>query len=140
MDATELIQSGIESTELLLRTLAGNKVHLMYVTVTSLRLKGPFHFFKLSYLAMKIIGQLKADPACKAYKTTGVWTMHYTMSLWQDEKSLKEFARKGEHLHGMKNGHSIAKEIVTYTFAAEQLPDWATAKELLKTKGRFINY
>jgi len=111
----------------------------MYATITSIQLTGPFQFFKLSYLAMKIVEQLKHDPACKKYRSRGFWTLHYTMSLWQDEQSLKEFARKGAHLHGMKNSKALATEIRTYTYAADQLPDWKTAKELLK-KGKVLKF
>jgi hypothetical protein len=111
----------------------------MYVTVTSIQLKGPFQFFKLSYLAMKIVSQLKNDPACKEYRSRGFWTLHYTMSLWLDEKALKEFAKKGAHLDGMKNSKTLATEIRTYTYPSDQLPDWETAKELLK-KGRVLSF
>jgi hypothetical protein len=112
----------------------------MYVTITSLQLKGPFLFFKLSYLAMKIVGQLKANSACKQYKSHGFWTLHYTMSLWQDEKALKDFAKEGAHLHGMKNSKALASEIKTYTFPADKLPDWKTAKELLNKNGRSLKF
>lgn len=111
----------------------------MYATITSIQLKGPFHFFKLSYLAMKIVNQLKGNPACKKYRSRGFWTLHYTMSLWQDEKSLKEFARNGAHLMGMKSSKSIAAEIRTYTYEADQLPDWVTARSLLK-QGKVLRF
>jgi hypothetical protein len=112
---------------------------MMYATITSIRLKGPFLFFKLSYLAMKIVGQLKSNPACKMYRSRGYWTLHYTMSLWQDEQSLKEFARSGAHLNGMKRSKELAAELWTYTYPTDQLPDWKTAKELLK-KGKPLKF
>jgi len=111
----------------------------MFVTITSLQLKGPLQFFRLSYIAMKIVAQLKSDPACKQYRSQGFWTLHYTMSLWEDENSLKEFAKAGAHLQGMKRSKEVASEIRTYTYSADYLPNWATAKVLLK-KGRVFTF
>jgi len=112
---------------------------MMYATITSIRLKGPFHFFKLSYLALSIVKQLKQDPGCRQYRSRGFWTMHYTMSLWQSEQSLKDFARRGAHLEGMKFSKDIASEICTYSYPADQLPDWKTAKMFLK-KGKVLTF
>jgi quinol monooxygenase YgiN len=112
----------------------------MYVTITSLRLHGPFHFFRLSWLALQIVKQLRANRACLRYRSKGVWTLHYTMSLWQDQASLKAFAREGAHLAAMKQSGRIAAEIKTYTFPAEQLPDWRQAQQLLKEKGKLLTY
>ncbi len=103
----------------------------MKATITSIELKGPFKFFALSYDAMKIIKQMKATE-CKAFKKRGVWTMHYTMTLWNNEEELKQFARSGAHLEAMKRSKQIAKEIRTVTVDMNELPDWNTAFELLE--------
>ena len=66
--------------------------------------------------------------------------MHYTMTLWESEEDLKAFAASGAHLEAMKKGASIAREIRTLTIDGEQLPDWKTAKELLKKEGKGIMY
>lgn len=103
----------------------------MKVTITSLELKGPLKFFALSATALKIMKQMKGSGHL-AFKKRGLWTTHYTMSLWPDENSMKTFARSGAHLEAMKRSKEIAKEIRTITIDAEQLPDWKTAKDLLK--------
>ena len=82
----------------------------MKATITSIELKGPLRFFALSKQAMHIIRQLKATK-CREFKKKGIWTKHYTMTLWNNEDELKEFAKSGTHLKAMKNGHKIAKEI-----------------------------
>jgi hypothetical protein len=111
----------------------------MKVTITSLELKGPFKFFALSYKAMKIVGQLKTAN-CVKFKKRGLWTKHYTMSLWTSEQDLRTFSTSGAHLEAMKSSKEIAREIRTYTYDATSLPDWKTAKELLLEKGRVIRY
>ena len=111
---------------------------IMKVTITSIELKGPFKFFALSYRAMNILRQLKATN-CRAMKKKGIWIKHYTMTLWDSEQDLKEFATSGPHLDAMKASREIAKEIRTITYDADSLPDWKTAEALLE-KGHIIRY
>jgi len=103
----------------------------MKATITYIKLKGPFKFFALSSKAYKIINQLKATNYVD-FKKKGVWTEHYTMTLWNNESDLKEFAKSGAHLEAMKASKKIAQEIRTVTIDAKELPNWSHAKELLK--------
>lgn len=102
----------------------------MKITITSLTLKGPFHFFALSAKALRITRQLKSTQ-CKQFKKQGFWTTHYTMTLWNSEQELKDFAKSGAHLEAMKTSKEIAKEIRTLTIDGDQLPSWKVARELL---------
>lgn len=110
----------------------------MIVTITSIELKGPFKFFALSASALKIIRQLKTTN-CVQTKTRGFWTMHYTMTLWNNEEEMKAFAYSGAHMEGMKKSKDIAKEIRILTLTASELPNWKEAKELLQ-KGKVLTY
>jgi hypothetical protein len=103
----------------------------MKATITSIELKGPLQFFALSANALNIIKQLKATNY-KDFKKRGIWTKHYTMTLWNNENELKEFARSGAHLDAMKKSKEIAKEIRTITLDADALPSWDEAKKLLE--------
>jgi hypothetical protein len=102
----------------------------MKATITSIELKGPLKFFALSANALNILRQLKATQ-CKDFKKRGFWTTHYTMTLWNSESELKEFAKSGAHLEAMKKSKQIAKEIRTITIDTETLPSWEEAKRLL---------
>ena len=75
------------------------------------RIKRTLQFLLVSQ-ALKIMGQLKSTN-CKEFKKRGFWTKHYTMTLWENEADLKEFARSGAHLEAMKISNKIAKEIRT---------------------------
>lgn len=110
----------------------------MKATITYLELKGPLKFFALSAQALKITRQLKATN-CKEFKKRGIWNKHYTMTLWSNEKELKEFARSGAHLEAMKSSSRIAKEIRTITIDTDCLPNWTEAKKLLE-KGKVYKY
>lgn len=102
----------------------------MKATITSLELRSPWQFFSLSANALKILKQLKTTKHLD-FKKRGFWTTHYTMTLWESEEQLKNFASSGAHLEAMKKSKQIAKEIRTLTIDAEKLPDWKEAKELL---------
>ncbi|HNI44139.1 MAG TPA: DUF3291 domain-containing protein [Chitinophagales bacterium] len=104
----------------------------MKATITSIELKGPLKFFALSATALSIIKQLKATN-CKDFKKKGIWTKHYTMTLWNNESELKEFAKSGAHLDAMKKSKQMAKEIRTITIDTETLPSWEEAKKLLES-------
>ena len=103
----------------------------MKATITSIQLKTPFKFFPLSMYALNIVKQLQTTD-CLDFKKQGIWTMHYTMTLWENEEQLKAFAKSGAHLTAMQKSATIAKEIKTITIDADKLPDWETAKTLLK--------
>lgn len=63
--------------------------------------------------------------------------MHYTISAWETEDDLKQFAYRGnKHTSAMKKSSRIASEIMTYTYLSDNFPDWKTALPLLKSKGR----
>jgi heme-degrading monooxygenase HmoA len=111
----------------------------MYITITSLELKGPLHFFKLAGIALSISRQLKSSEGFVQYKKTGFWTSHYTMSLWKSENDLKNFARSGAHLDAMKRYKDVAMEIRTLTLMADRFPAWSMAKEMLQKNGKVIN-
>lgn len=102
----------------------------MKATITSIELKGPLRFFALSAQALNIIRQLRTTD-CKDFKKRGLWTTHYTMTLWNNEDELKAFAKSGAHLDAMKKSKTIAKEIRTITIDTEVLPSWKEAKKLL---------
>ena len=103
----------------------------MKATITSIELKGPLKFFALSANALKIIRQLKAT-SYKDFKKRGVWTKHYTMTLWNNESELKDFAKSGAHADAIKKSKDIAKEIRTITIDTDTLPSWDEAKRLLE--------
>lgn len=104
----------------------------MKATITSIELKGPLRFFALSAQALNIIRQLRTTD-CREFKKRGLWTIHYTMTLWNNEDELKAFAKSGAHLEAMKKSKSIAKEIRTLTIETEVLPSWKEAKKLLES-------
>ncbi len=103
----------------------------MKLTITSIELKSPFHFFALSHSALGITRQLKSAN-CVEFRKKGFWTTHYTMTLWKSEEDLKSFAGSGAHLQAMRDSGKIAREIKTLTTDAAEMPAWPEAMALLQ--------
>ena len=112
----------------------------MVVTLTSLKLRSRWGFFRLSWNGLKISLQARKSPGFVAMKNAGSGYLHFTMSLWKDEKDAQAFARSGAHRAALKEGPSLAAEVRIHTYAADALPPWPEAKALLEKHGRAIAY
>lgn len=112
----------------------------MWVTITSLRLRSIWGFFKLSWFGLKISTQAKGEKGFVGIKNTGFGFMHYTLTQWQTEADLKRFAQSGAHREAMKSSAALATEIKIYSYQSDTLPGWAAAKSLLAEKGRSVKF
>lgn len=112
----------------------------MFVTITSLKLKSVWGFFKLSLFGLRISNQAKKEKGFVSMKNTGFGYMHYTLTQWESEDDLKRFSRSGQHLTAMKTSATLATEIRTYTYAEDRIPDWNTAKKLLIENGKSVTF
>lgn len=110
----------------------------MIVTVTSIKLKSVWYYFRLTMFGYKIVKQLKHENGFLKMKNTGFGYDHYTISVWESEEDLKRFARRGAHSEAMKQTKKIASEVRTYTYTTELLPGWSEVKNLLNEKGKVL--
>lgn len=112
----------------------------MIVTVTSLKLRKLWKFFRLSFHGMRVMKQSNNQRGFIKMKNTGFGYMHYTLSAWETEEDVKNFAKSGAHLEAMKESAAIATQIKTYTYETDKMPNWKEAKELLMQKGKVLNF
>ncbi len=112
----------------------------MFITVTSIKLRSVWYFFKLSLNGMRIVKQTKHEKGFIKMKNTGFGYLHYTLSAWQSEEDIKRFSRSGAHLAAMKETRNISTEVKIYTYSAAEMPAWKEAKNLLNEKGRTLTY
>lgn len=111
------------------------------ITITSIRLRSVWYFFKLSWWGLKIMRQAKALPGLVHFANTGFGYMHYTLSAWDNDDSMRHFAyANGAHKDAMKESRKMATEIKTYTYRSKELPDWKTAKQLVGEKGKVLSF
>lgn len=76
---------------------------------------------------------------CIAQKTRGLWKLHYTMTLWEDEKTMQDFVTSGAHAEDMMSAIYITKELRFLKFVANELPTWKEAISRLEKEGRIIS-
>jgi hypothetical protein len=112
----------------------------MRITITSIQLRSPWQFFTLANHGRKIQGQAKKTPGFVKMKNTGWGKMHYTLSIWDSDAAMKQFARAGAHLEAMKQSAKLSQEIRTYSFETDAIPDWKAAKQLLREKGKVMKF
>jgi hypothetical protein len=110
----------------------------MIISITSIKLKGPFAFFPFSFRAMRVVQQVQAT-SCREFRKRGIWTTHYTMTLWNSEQEMNEFVRSKAHLEAMKASRRFAQEIRLHTYEGSALPDWPEALRLLE-QGKVLRY
>jgi hypothetical protein len=111
----------------------------MKITITSIELKSYWKFFTLSATAFGIVKQLK-NVDYVDFKKKGMGKKHYTMTLWKNEEDLKNFAHSGAHQIAMKKSSKMAREIKTYTYEGDALPNWKEGIRLLAENGKSLKY
>jgi hypothetical protein len=112
----------------------------MMITVTSIRLRSVWGFFRLSLFGMKIHRQLQTQPGFLKIRHTGFGYMHYTLTAWESAEAIKDFVRSGAHLIAMKSSRALSTEIRTYTFTAGSMPGWEEAKRELSAHGKVLHF
>jgi heme-degrading monooxygenase HmoA len=112
----------------------------MVITITSLKLRHWWSFFKLSLWGLKIVQQTKTQKGFIEMKNTGFGYLHFTLSVWETEADVKNFARSGAHLEATKQSRKLATEIRIYTFRSDEIPDWKDAKRLLFERGKVFSF
>ena len=112
----------------------------MIISVTSIKLRKLWYFFRLSLHGIKVVRQTKNQKGFIQMKNTGFGYYHYTLSIWETKEDVKNFSKSGAHLEAMKESKAIATEIGIYTYDTDKIPNWNEAKELVKEKGRVLKY
>lgn len=111
----------------------------MIASVTELNLK---NFWSLFYFVPHAIrSKRQADKAdgliSISIKPEG-FLVQRTLTVWQDETSMKNYVRSGWHLDAMKAFPKMANKSYVVTFDVEEEPSWEEAIQQLRTRGRAI--
>jgi heme-degrading monooxygenase HmoA len=112
----------------------------MHITLTSLQLRSLWGFFRLSWYGLNISLQAKKTTGFIQMKNTGFGYLHYTMSSWQSQAAMTDFAKSGVHLKAIKQSSSIASEIRIHSFEGDKMPSWDEAKLLISKDAKIFTY
>ncbi|MEN9399049.1 MAG: hypothetical protein RL632_150 [Bacteroidota bacterium] len=107
----------------------------MYISLTQLKPKGVFSYFRFWFLAIPTFRQAQTANGSLSVSAKRVNGSQCTITSWESREVMLAFMRSGAHLKAMKAFHKIATGR-TYGFESDQLPTWTEAMVLLKEKGK----
>jgi quinol monooxygenase YgiN len=75
---------------------------VVFVSVTRLRLRSPWHLFALAWDTSRVNRQVKAADGClRSDVRREPGNIFWTKTLWRDEASMRAFMASGAHLKAM---------------------------------------
>ena len=106
----------------------------VYVSITGLRLKRPWHLMSFYALALPAMSQALAAKGNISAQTRTINGVHHTLSVWENEKAMRAYICSGAHLTAMKAFGKIATG-KTFGFYTSAVPGWAEVHRLWLTRG-----
>jgi len=107
----------------------------MFVSVTRLHLKGKRKLPAFFWHTFHSTRQVKRADGLKHFLVDREdWATYWTLTVWENKTSMKEYRNKGNHLKAMKISRHIADELESINWEAENIPSWVECKERLHNK------
>ncbi|WP_409292510.1 DUF3291 domain-containing protein [Peribacillus sp. SCS-37] len=107
----------------------------MFVSVTRLRLKGKRKLPLFFWHTLKSKSQVKKSEGLlySSLNNEG-WDTYWTLTIWENKNTMKEYRNKGSHINAMKVSRKIADELEFINWEAGDNPTWDECKERLHHK------
>jgi hypothetical protein len=100
----------------------------VYVSVTGFRLKAWWHLPLFWWFTLRSISQAREAEGNLRVEAGIVAGVYHTLTVWTDERSMRNFITRGAHFRAMKVYRSIGIGR-TLGFTAAQAPDWNIAMQ-----------
>ena len=101
----------------------------VYVSITGLRLKAPWHYPRFMALAAPAMSEAQADPECVYASARRIKGVQHTVTAWTSREAMLAYLTKPHHLHAMKAFPKIGTG-KTYGYYADRRPSWDEARAL----------
>lgn len=108
-----------------------------HVSVTGLRLRGFWHAPRFWWLTLAALAQARRAPGLIHLDVRRIDGWHHTLTVWEDEQSMRQYLRAGAHLASMRAFSRIATGKVL-GFASAGVPDWSEAHGRWLREGRVV--
>ncbi len=109
----------------------------IYVSITGLTLRRPWHAFRFYWYAIPSIRQARAAEGNLHTAVKTVNGVHHTLTAWRDEQAMRAFLQSGAHGRAMRSFDDFA-EGKTFGFEAVAIPSWDEALTLWRAMGRDV--
>lgn len=107
----------------------------VYVSITGLTLKKPWHVFRFYRHAASSLRQAKRANGNLRTEVQTINGVHHTLTVWDDEAAMRRFLYRGAHKRAIKAFGTIATG-KTFGFATDQIPSWDEVHGLWLDRGR----
>ena len=107
----------------------------VYVSITGLTLRRPWHVVRFYWHAIWSLRQARRSRGNFAVSVRTIDGVHYTLTVWENAASMRQFLYSGAHRHAIRAFPAIAVG-KTFGFEADREPDWSEVPDLLRQHGR----
>lgn len=106
----------------------------VYVSITGLRLKSPFHAAWFWWHAIRSMVQAQRAPGNLRADARAINGVQHTLTVWTDRAAMRRFIVTGAHAKAMRAFPQIATGS-TFGFETDCVPDWADVHRLWQERG-----
>ena len=117
------------------RELKAEDAGQLYISITGLRLKGPWHALRFWRYAIPAMRQAKQAPGNLQATAKTIAGVHHTLSVWESKAAMRAFLYAGAHKQAIKAFPIIATG-KTFGFESDHVPDWDEVHRLWHEHGR----
>jgi hypothetical protein len=107
----------------------------IYVSITGLRLKKPWHVFRFYWLALQALRQARKAAGNLTTEAKTIGGIHHTLTVWESRAAMQGFLYVGAHKRAIAAFGKIATG-KTFGFAADRVPSWEEVPEIWGARGR----
>ena len=102
---------------------------VVYVSITGLRLKRPWHIFRSYRHAVPSFRQARSAKGNLQAEVKTINGIHHTLTVWDTAESMRDFIYSGAHLKAIQAFGRIATG-KTFGFETDQIPEWEAVHRL----------
>lgn len=106
-----------------------------YISITGLKPKGLFSFFRFWCLAIPSFEQARKAKGIQFCEVKRIQGFQCTLTAWESREAMLDYMRSGVHLKAMKAFHQIATGR-TFGYESQTIPTWNEAFALLQEQGK----
>lgn len=109
---------------------------MVYVSITGLRLKGPFSAARFWWHALRSMTQAQRAPGNLRAEARSIDGVQHTLTVWEDRAAMRRFMLSGAHKQAMRDFPTIATgSTFGFEAAEDAVPDWEQIHALWQQHG-----
>ena len=107
----------------------------VYVSITGLVLKKPWHVFVFYFHAIRAMRQARRACGNLCAENRTINGVHHTLSVWETKTAMHDFLYSGAHKRAIDATPSFATG-KTLGFVTDTVPGWDEVQDLWRKRGR----